>query len=74
MPIWTEISTGQPVDSDLGPHLFHCLGVDVEGVFIPGLDRKMVTVLGVIIGISHSVQWTWDVGSLSSSKFSLNKS
>ena len=30
------------------------LDVDVEGVFIPGLDKKMVNILGAILGIPHS--------------------
>lgn len=45
MPVWTEVSTGQPLDSDLGPPLFPYLDVGVEGVFIPGLDQKIVNMV-----------------------------
>lgn len=48
MPVWTEIPTGQPVDSDLHPYLSPYLGVD------PGLDRKTVNILGVKIGIPRN--------------------
>lgn len=53
MSIWTGIPSGQSEDSDLSPYLFNYLDVDVEGAFI--LDKKMVNMLGVFIGIPHNV-------------------
>lgn len=45
MPVWTESSTGQPADSDLGPPLFPYLDVGVEGVFMSGPDQEIVNML-----------------------------
>lgn len=45
MPIWTEFSAGQPVDSDLSSPLFLYLNVGVEGEFRPELDQKIVNML-----------------------------
>lgn len=54
MPVWTEISHGQPENSDLSPCPFNYLDRDVvERAFM--LGKKMVNTLGVIIGLSHKV-------------------
>lgn len=51
--IWTEISSAQPEDSDLGPYPYY-LDIDIliEGMFIFGFDNKMVNAIG---GIPHNV-------------------
>lgn len=53
MSMGTEISRGQPENSDLSPCPYNYLDIDVEGVSI--LDEKMVNTLGVIIGLLYQV-------------------